>query len=793
MSSQAKEPARVVVTGVGAVTAQGISADAFWEGVKSGRVAIREVKKVPMDGYRTRIAGEVQEEVRPSHDYTRPEDHRDPVIDFALKAAEEALEKSRVRVDAIPAERWGVVMGTCNAGLLSGEKWYQAGMRGEKADPRLILLVTPQALAEAIGGAFGLKGPVLSVDTACAAGANAIGYAAELVRYGQADAVLTGGSDALSDVLIAGFNSLESLSPKPAAPYSKNRQGLSLGEGSGMLVLMREDLARKLGLPVLAEVVGYGLSADGYHATAPHPEGKGASRAIRAALSAAGLAPEQVGYVNSHGTGTPKNDPAETRATKLGLGPAVEKVAVSSTKSMIGHLLGAAGAVEGIITVKALEHQIAPPTANYEERDPECDLDYVPNTARPLSMDVAISNNFAFGGANASVVLARGGSLAAAPPRPDFDRVVVSGLATLTSAGCEADGVWKAFAENRNTTKLENGTRIGRVELDPSPFLKPKDRRRMDRLGVFAVVGSQLVLRDAALELSDENRNRVGVIFGTGVGPMESMENFSRPLLEEGPLAANPAIFPNTVYNAAGGQVAMHVGAIGPASTVTAGHAAGASAICYGYDLASCAQADALICLAADTLTDTVIRAYRELGLLATEPASSEEGGFALAEAGIALLLERASKAEARGARIYGEVLGYGIASDGRGVGKFDREGQGLERAMRLALERSGLRPGDVKAIWSGLAGYRPADMAEQAAVRRLFGASAPPLLAPKALMGEPMGAGGALAAALAFKAWQHGGPGAPAAGPVLVNSGSLGGTHFCLALAPYSARKGTA
>jgi 3-oxoacyl-[acyl-carrier-protein] synthase II len=793
MSAKPKEPARVVVTGVGAVTAQGVSADAFWQAVKSGRVAIREVKKIPMEGFRTRIAGEVQDEVKPQHDYTRPEDHRDPVIDFALKAAEEALEKSRVEMEKIPAERWGVVMGTCNAGLLSGEKWYQAGMRGETADPKLLLLVPPQALAEAVSGAFGIKGPVLSIDTACAAGANAIGYAAELVRYGQADAVLTGGSDALSDVLIAGFNSLESLSPKPAAPYSKNRTGLSLGEGSGMLVLMREDLARRLGAPILAEVMGYGLSADGYHATAPHPEGKGASRAIRAALSSAGLAPEQVRYVNSHGTGTPKNDPAETKATKLGLGAAAEKAAVSSTKSMIGHLLGAAGAVEGIITVKALEEQIAPPTANYEERDPECDLDYVPNTARPLKMDVAISNNFAFGGANASVVLARGGALGAAPPLPDYDGVVVTGLATLTSAGCDVDAVWKAFSEGRNTTKLEDGLRIGRVDLDPSPFLKPKDRRRMDKLGVFSVVAAHLALRDAGLELNDENRNRVGVIFGTGVGPMESMENFSRPLLQEGPAAANPAIFPNTVYNAAGGQVAMHVGALGPASTVTAGHAAGASAICYGYDLTSCSQADAILCLAADTLTDTVIRAYKQLGLLASEPAATEHGGFALAEAGIAVLLERATKAQARGARVYGELLGYGIASDGRGVGKFDREGQGMERAMKLALERAGLRPGDVKAIWSGLSGYGPADAAEQAAIRRLFGNSAPALLSPKTLMGEPMGAGGALGAALAVKAWQQGGQGAPPAGPVLVNSASLGGTHFSLVLAPYAAGKGAA
>lgn len=780
MPTGAREPVRVVVAGVGAVTSQGPSAVDFWDGVRGGRVAIREVTKIPMEGFRTRIAGEVQGEVRPAHDYARPEDHRDPVIDFALKAAEEAMAQAGLDKGQVPAERWGVVMATCNAGLLSGERWYRAKLRGEAADPRLAMLVPPQALAEALGGAFEIKGPVLSIDTACAAGANAIGYAAELIRWGHADAMLTGGSDALSDVLIGGFNSLESLSPKPAQPYSKNRSGLSLGEGSGMLVLIREDLARKFGLPIMAEVLGYGLSADGYHPTAPHPEGKGAARAIRAGLNAAGLAPERVQYVNSHGTGTPKNDPAETRATRLGLGAAADKVAVSSTKSMIGHLLGAAGAVEGIVTVKALQEQIAPPTANYEERDPECDLDYVPNTARPMAMDIAISNNFAFGGANASVTFGRAG-VVAPTPKPAFDRVVVTGLATLSAAGTDVEAVWQAFVGKRDCAPVENGVRLGRVQLDPSPYLKPKERRRMDRLGIFAVVASHIALKDAGLELNDANRERVGVIFGTGVGPMESMENFSRPLMEEGPQAANPAVFPNTVYNAAGGQVAMNVGAIGPASTVTAGHAAGASSLCYGYDLAATGQADAMICLAVDTLTDTVISAYRDLGLLTN---NAEVGGFALAEAGIALVLERASLASSRGARIYGEMLGFGIASDGRGVGRFDREGQGAERAMRIALDRSGLATTDVKAVWTSAAGYRPADEAEERAIRRLFGESVQ-LVSPKHLMGEPMGAGGALNAALALSAWQHSDGGA-APGPVLINSASLGGTHFTLVLAPY-------
>ena len=780
-SSKTLDPRRVVVTGVGAITSQGPTAQALWENVKNCRVAIRPVEHMSMDGFRTQIGGEVLDDPGDNQPYPHPGGFRDRAFDFALKAAEEAFEAGGIGFDRVPAERWGVVIGTCNAGLLSGEHWYKERMAGQEADPRLVLMVPPQALAEAVSGAFDLRGPTLSINTACAAGANAIGYAAELIRYGQADAVLAGGTDAFSDVLFAGFSSLESLSPEPAAPYSKDRQGLSLGEGSGMLILVREDIAQQAGVPVLAEVAGYGLSADGYHPTAPHPEGKGAARAIRSALEAAGVAPEQVRYVNSHGTGTPKNDPAETAATKLGLGEASKHVAVSSTKSMIGHLLGAAGAAEGIVTVKAVEEQIAPPTANFTEPDPECDLDYVPNEARPMALDYAISNNFAFGGANACIVLARNGARATPPPRPDYDRVVITGLATLTSAGNDPATVWERLAAGETTTQVENGVRLGRVNYDPTPFLSRRDTRRMDRLGIFSICATRLALADAGLELSDDNRERIGVIFGTGVGPMESMENFSRPLFEEGPRAANPAIFPNTVYNAAGGQVAINVGAIGPASTVTAGHAAGASALCYAYDLVACGRAEAMVALAGDTLTDTVIAGYSALGVLAD---GNGGGGFALAEAGVALVLERLGHAQARGARIYGEVLGYGITSDARGVGKIDPRGRGLERAIRTALDDSGVEADTVRSVWSSATGHRVADAAEAAALGRVFG-TPPAVHAPKTLLGEPMGAGGALNAALALQGWQS----APdTSGPALVNSTSFGGTNFAVVLAPYSA-----
>jgi len=778
------EPRRVVVTGLGAITAQGTSADALWDGVKNGRVAIREVDHLPMEGYMTKLGGEVKEQAPPEHDYPHPDGYREPVIDYALKAAEEAVQQCGVHPGGrIPPERWGVAIGTCNAGLLAAEQWYRGKMKGESPDAKLVLLSTPQALAEALASAFEVKGPVVSVNTACAASANAIGYGAEMIRYGQADAVLAGGAEALSEVLYSGFNCLQSLSPKPAAPYSRDRDGLSLGEGSGMMVLMREDLARELGAPVIAELLGYSLSADGYHPTAPHPEGEGAGRAIASALKSAGTAPAEVAYVNSHGTGTPKNDPAETAATKVGLGDDhAHSTAVSSTKSMIGHLLGAAGAVENIVTVRAIDEQVAPPTANYTEADPECDLDYVPNENRDLEIPVAVSNNFAFGGANASVVWARPGTREAAPPLPDFERVVITGMATLTPAGLDPNALWEAYTSGRVTSEPENGNWIGRVVFDPAEYLPPKDRKRVDRLGLFSIIGSKLALEDAGIEITEANRGRIGAIIGTGVGPMESMEAFSRPVIEEGAAAANPAVFPNTVYNAAGGQVAMKVGPVGPASTVTAGHAAGTQALTYAFDLVASGKADAMLCIAADTLTDTVVQAYRELGsLTGSEPGSNGSSGFALAEAAVVFVVERLSQAKERGARIYAEVLGYGITSDAAGIGRVDKEGHGVERAMQVALEQAGLEPGGVTAVWSNASGFTIADDAEAAAIERVFGSGAN-VQRPKLKLGEPMGVGGAMNAALAVKSWEQGD-----SGPVVVNSLSLGGTNFSVVLAPYA------
>ena len=613
----------VVVTGIGAITAMGPSVADLWAGVKGGQVAIRPVTHLPMDGYRTRLGGEVA--CVPGEETG----FRDRAFDLALVAAQAAAADAARAFEAVPPARRALVIGTCNGGLLSFERWYQEDRLGRPADARLLLQMPPQALAEALSAALDVRGPVHSLNTACASGANAIGWAADLIRLGRADLVMAGGADALSDIAFAGFNALGSLSAEPAAPYSKDRTGLSLGEGGGMLVLIGLELAQRLGAPVLAEVAGYGLSGDGYHPTAPNPDGEGASRAIVAALAAAGVNPSAVGYVNGHGTGTAKNDPAESRAIRRALGEAADSVAVSSTKSMIGHLLGAAGAVEGIVTVQALRDQLAPPTANFHQVDPKCDLDYIPDGARPIATDVAISNNFAFGGANACVVFRRPASGRPTGPATTLERSVITGMAAITPAGdlrqaAEVVGAAGAAAE---VALLDDSF----VDLIPAP-----QRRKLDRLGKVTVAAASVALGDTGPSAGP----RVGVVLGTAIGPMESMEAFMKPLVEEGPAAASPALFPNTVYNAAAGQVGIILGTLGPTCTVTAGHAAGAAALGYCADILGRGEADAMVCVAADTLTPTVVRGYRDVGAIG--------GGLRLAEGAVALIVEREGAARLR-------------------------------------------------------------------------------------------------------------------------------------------------
>jgi 3-oxoacyl-[acyl-carrier-protein] synthase II len=407
---------RVVITGLGLVTPLGNDVPTTWDGLVAGRSGVGPITHFDASDYPARIAAEVKE-FDPVALFGQREARRmDRFAQFALAAAGQALDDSGLSVTEGNAQRVGAVIGSGIGGIISVlEQAEVLRTRGpRRVSPFLVPMMLPDTAPGQVAIAYGLKGPNFAVISACATGANAIGEAAEVIRRGAADAMLAGGAEAgIVPLALAGFAVMQAISTRNAEPerasrpFDATRDGFVMGEGGGVVVLESEAHARARGARIYAEVVGYGATADAYHMTAPEETGEGAARAMQAALDQAGMAPEQIGYLNAHGTSTVLNDKGETAAIKSVFGDYAYQLPVSSTKSMTGHLLGGAGAVEAIFCVLAMKEKILPPTINYEYPDPECDLNYVPNVARRAAVDVAMSNSFGFGGHNACLILRR--------------------------------------------------------------------------------------------------------------------------------------------------------------------------------------------------------------------------------------------------------------------------------------------------------------------------------------------------------------------------------------------------
>ncbi|MED0680134.1 beta-ketoacyl-ACP synthase II [Aneurinibacillus thermoaerophilus] len=404
---------RVVVTGVGAVTPLGNNAKAFWEGLLAGKSGVDYITAFDTTEYPVKIAAEVKD-FNPEEFIDKKEIKRtDRFVQFAIAAAKMAVKDAGLEITEENAENIGVYIGSGIGGLATLEE--QCTILMEKGPRRVSPFFVPMMIANMASGqvsiTLGAKGPNSAAITACASATHSIGDAFKIIERGFADVMITGGAEApIRPLAVAGFSNMKALSTrndepqKASRPFDKDRDGFVMGEGAGVIVLESLEHAKKRGATILAEIVGYGMSADAYHLTQPAPEGEGAVRAMIAALKDSGLKPEEVSYINAHGTSTDYNDKFETMAIKKTLGDYAYKVAISSTKSMTGHLLGAAGGIEAVASVLTLRDQIVPPTINYETPDPECDLDYVPNEARKMDVNVVISNSLGFGGHNATIV-----------------------------------------------------------------------------------------------------------------------------------------------------------------------------------------------------------------------------------------------------------------------------------------------------------------------------------------------------------------------------------------------------
>ncbi len=405
---------RVVVTGIGLVSPLGTGVEKNWTAVTSGQSGLGPITRFDASGLPTQIAGEVKD--FNAEDYIDKKEIKkmDLFIQYGLAAAEMALNDSGLEITEANAERVGVLVGSGLGGLPTIEKYHEAMLdRGyKKISPFFIPMLIINLAPGHISMRFGAKGPNLSSVSACATGTHSIGDAYHMIARGDADAMFAGGTEStITPLGIGGFNVMKALStrnddPQAASrPFEKNRDGFIMAEGAGILMLEEYESAKARGANIYCEVAGYGMSGDAYHLTQPAPGGEGAARCMKMALNNAGLNPEEVDYINAHGTSTHFNDLYETMAIKSVLGSHAEKIMVSSTKSMTGHGLGAAGGLEAAYTALALKHGVLPPTINYQEPDPECDLDYVPNEARQADVKVALSNSFGFGGTNATLAL----------------------------------------------------------------------------------------------------------------------------------------------------------------------------------------------------------------------------------------------------------------------------------------------------------------------------------------------------------------------------------------------------
>lgn len=399
---------RCVITGMGAITPLGNDTASFWDGLKNGKNGIGYITKFDTTDYKVKIAGEVKDFNAELYVSKKETKRNDLYSLYAVAAATQAVEESGLNLEEIDHDRFGVIIGSGIGGLQTIQE--QVTKLCEKGPSKVSPLFIPMAIGNMAAGnvaiKFGAKGICENIVTACATGTNCIGEAFRAIKHGYNDVILAGGTEAsITGIGVAGFTNLTALSTnsepsKASRPFDKNRDGFVMGEGSGVLVLEELEHALKRGAKIYGEVVGYGANCDAYHITSPCPDGSGAAKAMKLAMAEAGITPEEVGYVNAHGTSTHANDSGETMAIKIALGNCAKTTAVSSTKSMTGHLLGAAGAIEAIACVKALEEGFIPPTINYETPDEECDLDYVPNTGRKADIKYALSNSLGFGGHN---------------------------------------------------------------------------------------------------------------------------------------------------------------------------------------------------------------------------------------------------------------------------------------------------------------------------------------------------------------------------------------------------------
>ena len=757
---------RVVITGYSVINDMGKNRQQVEEGIFSGRSGVSMQDFEYGDGVTTGPYGVVPEldEVDPF--FEKEGLPYDRCTQLALMAAADCVRESGLEAGKEDPFRLGVSIGTSLGGMRSGDEFHKQWISGglAAADEKYLHQYPLHAVCDVVAKAHGFRGLKNIISTACSASGTSLGVAYDYIVNGSHDAFIAGGVDPMSRFSFAGFTSLKAIDKDFCRPYSAST-GINLAEGAAFFLMEEYEHAKKRGATIYGEFLGYGNTADAYHQTAPEPSGGGALRAMKAALAISGLELSQVSYINGHGTGTHANDAGESSAVAAFLGDRVAEVPLSSTKGATGHCLGAAGSVECAISLMALNRDELPPTVRFDESAKPLynkGLNYIPNRAVKKAADVVMSNSFAFGGSNACVVVGKE-SVPRNAPEPERERIVITGMGCAGAGGMGIEELFATFRDRKRNLADVNIEELIRTktarceEPDWKKYVPLKFIRRTDEITKYTMAAGREAMNSAKLTVTKANMDRIGVLYGTATGPMETIEGISRAFITRGIAAVDPSAFPNTVLNQAPGNFSIAYMLKGPTSTVALSGTAEIVAFQYACELLNNGQADAIVVIGADEANDPLFAGYGKAGLLTKDgkPAHAEGAdGMTLSKGAAAFILEKESSARERGARILATVLACSCASDNCRLSETEADGSGLEHCVTEGIRKAAIEAPDLYVC--SAPGVAAVDRMEAKVIRELFDGETA-LANPQALVGTTLGAAGGYGILSALYAFEKG------------------------------------
>ena len=735
---------RCVVTGLGTINAIGNNVNEAWTNALASVTGIKNTTTVDTKDCYATLAAEVSCDTL---DEIKGTKNMDRSSKLAIKAVMEALGDAKLG-DFNDNTRVSVIFGSCVGGAVSIDHYY----RNDKVTEDIVKMPI-SAIAANVAHYIHAGGVVTNIANACAAGTISIAYACDLIRAGKADVVIAGGSDAFASVPYAGFLALHALDSNPCSPFNKC-SGITLGEGSGAVIVESYEHAKARGAHMYCEVLGSGVSSDAHHITAPREDGEGQMNAINWALKTSGVEKNEIGYINAHGTGTAKNDNAEFLSLHTIFDNENDNLSVSSTKAMVGHCLGAAGAIEAVFAIKALTNNVVPATLGYDAEDLERlkekagAIDFVPNKSHEKELETVMSNSFAFGGNNASIIFSKkDGSV---NTKNDCGKVYVTGLGIVTPYGSGVDNYVAKVNEN---VKPEVNSLHSEVTIDDYVEfgLKPLFRKH-DNLSRIQVVSGMQALKNAGITVTDANATSIGIVEGSSEGALGTCLEFTENIVEKGCANGSAFKFPNTVYNAAGGYLSICSGIKGYNVTVTNGSQSGLQAVAYATNIIRQGKETYVLASGTDENISGIEEVYTKLGVVSSDVAMpfDNKNGFTLSDGSITVVLENDKNAVERGAKKYAEVVGYGMATKAVEFGHVSGSNLALDEAIKLALEDANMTVDDIDTVAGFACGLKAIDDIEVNALNRVFGAKANSLklIEVKSHVGEGRAAAAALSLA---------------------------------------------